>query len=253
MARAIVHLLEGLATIAIVFPAVSQRRRFALIQAWSARLLRIFALEIRQTGTVHAHANRGLVLVANHVSWLDIFVIDAVQPARFVAKDELRRWPVVGLLIAGVGTLFIDRSTRRHVHGANAMVEAALRSGDVVAIFPEGRVNDGDVLPFHGSLLQPAIETGSAVQPVAIRYCGPDGRPTRAAAFADLTFLGSVWQVTSAPCLAVELTLLPLVSGPQRHRREVAREAEALIRAAVGPPTGGSAPGTAADPGGTSR
>jgi len=107
------HLVRGLATIALVFPFVSRATRERLIRTWSDRLLAIFAMEKVLDGHVHARRGRGLVLVANHVSWIDIFVINSIQPAHFIAKAELARWPVVGWLIRGVGTLFIDRSSHR--------------------------------------------------------------------------------------------------------------------------------------------
>jgi 1-acyl-sn-glycerol-3-phosphate acyltransferase len=248
IARACVHLAQGLATIAFVFPFVSRQRRQRHIQSWSARLLAIFALDARLSAPLHADRSRGLVLVANHVSWLDAFVILAVQPARFIAKRELRRWPILGWLIAGVGTLFLDRSSRRRVHEMNGAVRSALLQGDVIVVFPEGRIGDGrEVLPFHGSLLQPVVDERSVLQPVAIRYVA-----TREAALApavwapNLSFLGSVWHVTSEVRLAVELVVFDPIPGTA-HRRELARAAEALIRAAMGGPLRGQAPARGVD------
>ncbi len=249
IARAALHLFEGLATLAFAFPWLPRPRRQRLIRAWSGRLLRIFAVRIAVRGELHDHRERGLVLVANHVSWLDIFVLLAIQPARFVAKAELRRWPLIGWLIAGVGTLFIDRGSRRQIHQVNETVRAALARGDVVALFPEGGIGNGlEMQPFHGSLLQPVIEHGGHVQPVAIRYCDAAGEPTIVAAYLDeLSFLASVWRVAGARSLRVELTLAPALAGNNRHRRDLARAAEHVIRAALATPGGDSAPDTRAD------
>ncbi|MEO5701603.1 MAG: lysophospholipid acyltransferase family protein, partial [Casimicrobiaceae bacterium] len=199
IARAGVHLVQGLATIAIVFPWVAVTTRQRLVQAWSARLLHIFKLDLRVAGELTSRRERGLMIAANHVSWLDIFVINAVAPARFIAKHELAHWPVAGRLISGVGTLYIDRTSRRHLHDANAVIGARLVAGDTVAMFPEGRIGDGsDVLHFHGSLLETVVAQGALLQPVAIRYRSRDGGATSAPVWLPgLSFMGSVWRVTS--------------------------------------------------------
>ena len=120
-----------------------------------------------------------LLIVANHISWLDIFVLLSVQPVRFVAKAELKRWPVVGPLITGAGTLYVERARRRDTHNVNRRAAEALARGDVLAIFPEGTTTDGTtLLPFHGSLLQPIVDAEGHVLPVAIRYRTPDGAHT---------------------------------------------------------------------------
>ena len=92
-----------------------------------------------------------MLIVANHVSWLDIFVLNTLQPARFIAKSELKRWPLVGRFATNAGTLFIDRARRHDTHKVNRHAAEVLAHGDVIAIFPEGTTTDGrDVLPFHG-------------------------------------------------------------------------------------------------------
>ena len=234
--RATAHLAEGLATIVLVFPLVHRRRRKALIRRWSARLLRHFRIETRMHGALAHERSHGLLLVANHVSWLDIFVLNAVEPSRFIAKAELRRWPVIGWLSAGVGTLFIDRTRRSATHVIARAATEALLQGDVVAVFPEGRVTDGrDVLPFHGSLLQPIVDVRGSLQPVAIRYGAAPGASVSAAAYVG-TFLQSVWRITREPRIVVDLHVAPPMSTAERHRRELAHEAESAIRGALGLP-----------------
>jgi 1-acyl-sn-glycerol-3-phosphate acyltransferase len=148
-----------------------------------------------------------------------------------------------------VGTLFIDRGSRRQIHQVNETVRAALARGDVVALFPEGGIGNGvEMQPFHGSLLQPVIEHGGHVQPVAIRYCDAEGTPTTVAAYVDeLSFLASVWRIAGERALRVELTMAPALAGNNRHRRELARTAERIIRAALGAPDASSAPDTRVD------
>src|SRR5450631_3116401 len=153
--RTCVHVGEGVVTTLFVFPLVSSARKRALVKRWSQRLLRILVVEARLHGDIGARGGNVLI-VANHISWLDIFVLNSVHPVRFVAKSELARWPIVGAMINGAGTLFIERTQRRDTRRVNHHVARVLASGDVVAIFPEGTTTDGlDMLPFKSSLLQP--------------------------------------------------------------------------------------------------
>src|SRR5262245_5697416 len=159
---------RGLATIWFVFPRIDAHARRARIRRWSRRLLHLCSIDIRMQGTL-AHPN--VLVVANHVSWVDIFALHAVGPVRFIAKAEIARWPLLGRLVAGVGTLFIERSRRHDTHRVNQEVARALEAGDIVAVFPEGTTTDGsEVLPFKPSLLQPIVDAAGFAQPVAIRY-----------------------------------------------------------------------------------
>jgi len=249
----IAHLLSGLATVLFVFPSLDAHARRVRIRRWSRRLLHLLGIDIRMAGTLGS--GRGSVLVvANHVSWLDIFVLHAVGPVRFIAKAEIVRWPVVGRLVRGVGTLFIERARRHDTHRVNQEIARALEGGDIVAVFPEGTTTDGArLLPFKGALLQPIVDAGGDVRPVAIRYRTPDGRASVAAAYADdVSFLGSFWRICGERALVVETIALDPLPARDRHRRELAREAEAAIRVALGLTPSGSGPGTRAGPAGES-
>jgi 1-acyl-sn-glycerol-3-phosphate acyltransferase len=205
-----------------------------LVQRWSARLLRMLHVDTRVHGALGPNGGNVLI-VANHVSWLDIFVLNAVCPVRFVAKAELARWPLVGRLVRGSGTLFIERARRRDTHRVNQTVTDALAGGDVVALFPEGTTSDGaSVLPFKSSLLQSIVDASGHVQPLALRYRTPDGaRSTAPAYVGDDTFASSFWRVCGVPRLHVDLVPLQRVPAAGRHRRAVADEAEAAIRRAL--------------------
>ena len=242
-------MLQGLATTALVFPLVGRPRRQALIRRWSAALLAILHAELRIHGWPADGIAGNVQIVANHISWLDIFVINAVQPSRFVAKADLARWPLLGRLIAGVGTLFIERGRGRDAHRISGHVRAALAAGDVIAIFPEGKTGDGRaLLPFHGSLLQPVIDARGHVQPMAIRYCGSDGARCDSPGYAgDTKFLTSLWRVLGEHRMVVLLDVARPLPAEGRHRRRLAREAEDAIRQVLASPSSGPAPGTAAD------
>jgi 1-acyl-sn-glycerol-3-phosphate acyltransferase len=249
-ARASAHVLAGLSTVLVRFPRLALRAREARIRTWSARLLRILGVQRRVSGDAAALARPGRLLVANHVSWLDIFVIDAIHPACFVAKSEIRRWPVAGTLAARVGTLFIERGRRRDTHRVNGAIRAALDAGQLVGVFPESTTTDGSrLLHFHGSLLQAIADGGGALIPVAIRYSDAAGGRSDAAAYAgDTGFLESFWRIAGERRTVAEIVVLPEIPAGGANRRDLARAAESAIRTALGLPGPERRPGRPHDP-----
>jgi len=230
--RVVGHVFVGLATTSFVFPFAAPARRRALTRRWSRRLLALLHVECRVSGADPAAGAGNVLVVSNHVSWLDIFVLNAIFPVRFVAKAELARWPVAGRLVRGAGTLFIERARRRDTHRVNRVVSDALAQGDVVAVFPEGTTSEGaSVLPFKSSLLQPIVDARGEVQPLALRYRTADGaRSTAPSYVGDDPFIASFWRVCGMPALVVDVTALARLSALARHRRDLAREAEGAIR-----------------------
>ena len=242
-------MVTGLATTIFVFPFAGRGTRQRLIRRWSRRLLRVLAVELHVSGNVDRLPERTLI-IANHISWLDIFVLNAYQPSRFIAKAEIRRWPVIGRLVHNVGTIFLDRTRRHHVAGINALVEEALAAGDVIALFPEGTTTYGrELLPFHGSLIQPAIAAGGNVLPATIRYTHPDGTHSDAASYVgEQTLMAAVTALLSAPKTHVRLRLHDPFATAGLHRREVAARARQVIRMALELPDATTEPGTPDDP-----
>ena len=247
--RVTLHIAAGIATTTLVFPRVPPERRRALIRRWSQQLLRMMNVEARVHGAIEAHGGNVLV-VANHVSWLDIVVLNAHRPSRFIGKAELARWPVVGRLIRGTGTLFIERARRHDTHRVNRHAADALAAGDVVAVFPEGTTTDGTtVLRFHGSLLQPIVDAGGHVLPVAIRYHDAAGAVSPAPEYVgDTSFATSFWRVCGERRLGVELIAAPALPARTRHRRDLARDAEDAIRTVLAERGAATAPGTRGGP-----
>jgi 1-acyl-sn-glycerol-3-phosphate acyltransferase len=229
--RVCVHALAGLATTTFVFPFADAARRRELIQRWSARLLELLRVECRVYGRLAPNGGNVLV-VANHISWLDIVVLDAVCPVRFIAKAELARWPVAGRLARAGGTLFIERARRRDTHRVSGSVTEALRAGDIVAVFPEGTTSAGETtLPFKSSLLQSIVDADGDILPLAIRYRDPRGvRSTAPAYVGDDSFMTSFWRVCATSALVVDVVALERVPVAGRHRRALAKEAEDAIR-----------------------
>lgn len=185
------------------------------------------------------HAVPGSLLVANHVSWLDIFVINAVLPSAFVSKEEVRHWPVIGWLAAVNDTVFLRRGSRGHARLINQEIADVLAAGKHVAVFPEGTTTDGThVLHFHAALLQPALAAGRPVVPVAISYWEPDGSRSLAPRYDGEISLGQcLHAILSRRRLAARLTAMPALGQNGEDRRRVASAArEAICAGAALPP-----------------
>lgn len=248
LTRVALHLLRGMFTAGMLFPLVSPASRKALSSAWSAHVLRIFAVKVTRLGTLPK--DPGTLLVSNHVSWMDVWLLFAAQPVRFVSKADVRDWPVIGGLATKGGTIFIERTRRHHTGAITRHMLDALRQGDTVTIFPEGTTSDGRYLrPFHTSLLQPAVDHGAWVVPVAIRYLLPDGGIDTAPAYCgEITLWDSVKQILGRRQILAEVQYLAPIAAKGKTRRELARESEALISAALNLPIPHKTPGTPADP-----
>ena len=225
------HLLHGMGVMALRFPALDAAGRQQRIRWWSAKLVRLAGLQLQLSGSPRPGAT---LLLANHVSWLDIAAIHAVAPqARFVSKADVLAWPLLGWLIQGAGTLFIERERKRDALRVLHQVAQALQDGDTVAVFPEGTTGDGEtLLPFHANLLQAAIATGTPVQGVALRYSDPAHRFSPAARFlGETTLLQSVWRMLSAQGLCVHVDLLLPQGARHADRRALAEHVRGEIHA----------------------
>lgn len=221
------HLARGLATAAFLFPLQSKERRKREIEHWSIGLLTLLGIRLFLHGKPPPYGVLPLMLVSNHISWLDIFAINAIVPARFVAKSEVRSWPFIGWLCARAGTLFIHRGRRHDTGRVNALVVDALEAGEVFAVFPEGTTSDGSTLyKFHASLLEPALEACAAVQPIALWYDRTDGTLCTEVAYdGDRSFWDVLMGVTSRHEILAHVCFLDPIGTGGRHRRDVAREA----------------------------
>jgi len=228
------HLLYAL-LVAMIYPLLTLPARQFIMRRWSRALLRILQVHLETGGHLPPQRKRGSLLVANHTSWLDVYALNAIQPASFVAKAEVRSWPLIGLLCRRAQTIFIERNLRRDTMRANGLIASRLAQGECVALFPEGTTTDGtQVRHFHSSLLQCAVDTECAVYPVAIRYHDGSGRQCNDAAFiGDMTFMRSLVNILFSGSLHVTLVVLPAISGAQKTRRVLADQAHASIRATL--------------------
>jgi 1-acyl-sn-glycerol-3-phosphate acyltransferase len=233
--RLTLHVLHGMAVMALRFPSLDTAGRQARIGWWSAGLLRAVGVGLHITGTPRPGAT---LVIANHVSWLDIAALHAAVPqARFVSKADVLHWPLLGWLIRGAGTLFIERERKRDaLRVVHAMAEA-LQAGETVAVFPEGTTGEGPVLlPFHANLLQAAIATATPIQPAVLRFADSARRFSPAVAYVgDTSLLQSLWWVATARGLVAHVDLLMPQASAHADRRRLAETLRAQMAACLSP------------------
>lgn len=234
LARLLLHLAYGVC-LAIVYPRFSVAMQRRILQRWSAGLLAVLNIQLVFAAREEAHQLHAGLVVCNHISWLDVFVLNAFIPMRFVAKAEVRRWPLVGWLCVRAQTLFIERGRIRSTSRINAQLSALLQRGESLAVFPEGTTTDGTtVAHFHGASFQPAIDACCPVLPIALRY--QDGRGVQSDAanyIGDTTLVASIWRILNAPGLHACLFVTPLLDARSMQRRELAARAQKQICTAL--------------------
>ena len=198
-------------------------------------MLAILGVQIELRGQVPAAGP--VMLAANHISWLDILVMHAARHCRFVAKSEVRHWPLIGRLATGAGTLYIERESRRDAMRVVHHMADSLRRGEVVAVFPEGTTSDGvALLPFHGNLIQAAISANAPVVPVGLSFIETRSRERSLTPcyVGDDTLAASVWRTLSGRPITAVVHFGEPEYAKGRSRREWAaglREAVAALRA----------------------
>lgn len=222
LARAVLHGLHGVLVVLLVFPWLKARSRHERIRWWAAKMLRMLGMRLEVQGLFKPGAK---LIVANHISWLDIMAVHAVCPeARFVSKAEVQRWPLVGRLVDAADTLYLERERKRDALRVVHQMAEALTAGGTVAAFPEGTTGDGrSLLPFHANVLQAAISTETPVQPVALRYADAQHAVSPNALWlGETTLAGSLWMLASGEGLVAHVNVLPPMASAHADRRALA-------------------------------
>ena len=234
LARALLHILMGFFIILLVFPRLGSEQRQLRTQVWSLGMLRCIGIALIVKG--QPALNGPLLLVANHMSWLDITALHAARFCRFVSKADIKKWPFIGMLASGIGTLFIERESRRDAMRVVHHMTASLQAGDVLGVFPEGTTSDGSgLLPFHANLFQAAIAANAPIQPVALQFINTrtGAQSTAPCYVGDDTLVGSVWRTVTTPDIAVVIHFGEPQYAGGRDRRALAaalRQAVAELR-----------------------
>ncbi|CAD6542030.1 lysophospholipid acyltransferase family protein [Paraburkholderia sabiae] len=231
--RLVVHLVYGMWQLWTRFPRASAQQHLELNRAWSLRMLQLCGMRL----VVHndgARLDEGVLVVANHISWIDIYVINAWRPTPFLSKAEIRKWPVVGWCAEQLGTVFIQREKRSDAKRIMHDLAERLNAGERMCVFPEGTTSDGvQLLPFHANMFQAAVSASRPVQPVCMMYEDAQGRQSTAPAYiGDLTLGQSLDALLrGGPLTAHVYVGAPIAPGADR--RLLAAEAEASVGAAL--------------------
>lgn len=223
----------------LLLPVVRKPLKAQIIRWWCQRLLAAFNLQVISHGHVPLKnaALSKTMFVANHISWTDIHALNSMVSVRFIAKSEIKTWPIFGYLVQCANTLFIDRNKR---HDAGRIVDAvvlSLEAGDNLCFFPEGTTTDGtEMKPFKSSLVEAAILAGATIQPVAIHYPGPNGTINTGMAYAgETTMLESMQNILRQKYPVVELHFLPPIvitdlATEDQDRRLLTRHIQQMIQ-----------------------
>lgn len=219
-------------------PAAARLCRF-----WASLMLRILEITVSVRTPEHQPLSGGVLSVSNHLGYLDIIVIASLRPTLFVAKRDVRSWPLLGRLAQLGGTVFVDRAAFRGAHEASQEVSVQLRGGRNVHIFPEGTSTDGSsVLPFRPSLFSAAVQAGAAVVPMTLRYGRVNDEPVSPAGrdrvhwYGDMTFASHFWSLLACHGIVAELTVHPPLDETERREPRTASVAAfAAVRSAFVP------------------
>jgi lyso-ornithine lipid O-acyltransferase len=225
--------LNGLIIAAIIFPALSlvcstssaKANKDKLKTRWLKWFGAILNLRVVIEGKL---PERGVIIVSNHISWLDIIVLGQFLPAYFVAKSDISNWPIIGYLARQGGTIFIRRGDKQHIRTTTEKMVWLLKQNSTIIAFPEGTTTMGDdVLAFHSSLLQPALLTKAMIQPAAIQYQGL--AKDQAPFIGDDGFIPHLIKMLRLNSIDVHLAFLPVINCTGKSRHTLSVEARDLI------------------------
>ncbi len=231
--RVVLHVIFAFFLLGVRFPFWTQPQRKRCIQQWSRKLLTILGVRVTQQGNLPENITKtGVVVVANHISWLDIFVINSILPVVFVAKSELNNWPLFGYIMRAVGTLFINRENKRDALRINEIVHEALQRQEHVAFFPEAKTGTGETLQaFKTALLQPAAVCQAPVLALGLCYCHAQTKhiDLTPAYVGEMSFGTSLKQILSAPHVHVEVRFPENGLVSAADRRTLTQQVESII------------------------
>lgn len=210
--QVILLILEAVIISRFVFLFASVSWKNLYVQSWSKKVLKSFGISIKLVNPDNLSTDSGFSLVSNHVSWIDIQVIESFVHCRFISTSEVFAWPVIGKMAEAAGSLFIDLDNPRI--GTKKIVDQMtplLRAGEGICFFPEATSTDGQqILPFKSNLFQSAILSNTPVIPVAIRYLDNNNEFSSAPGFfGDMSLLECMKNIFVNAPLTAEIIVLP--------------------------------------------
>ncbi|WP_158904654.1 1-acyl-sn-glycerol-3-phosphate acyltransferase [Burkholderia sp. L27(2015)] len=231
--RLLLHIFRGVLMAALMYPRATPERQQMLIRDWSQCMLKLCGITL----VVHSNGEtleRGAMVVGNHISWIDIYVIDAWRPTPFVSKAEIADWPVIGWLAKTIGTVFIQRGKRSDAKKIMHQLADILRGGGLITVFPEGTTTDGlAVQPFHTNLFQAAVYAEAPIQPICLMYEDATGRQSLAPAYiGDTSLAESLDMILSASPLTAHLYVGEALAAGE-DRRVLAQDTQEAVQAGL--------------------
>lgn len=219
--RIVIHTFYGGFLGMIIMPTATKKQRNWIVSHWSRTLLSIMNIKVMTEGRLPNHDLVNTMFIGNHISWVDIHALNSIRAVRFIAKSELKKWPIFGWLAKKCNTLFIEREQKKDAVRIIEEASKSLKFGDCLCYFPEGTTTDGtDLLAFKGSLMQAPINANSTIWPFAIYYPDLNNQPNIKMAFAgETTLIESIWQIVSISNPKVVLTFLPQITSLGHERR----------------------------------
>lgn len=234
--RLVVHLLYGFVVALAFWPLLTKKQKEQIEQCWAGQLLLILNVRVRvvyEKPESNYSIHKPCLLYSTHVSWLDIFAFNSVHPVTFIAKSEISKWPIGGLLAKRSGTLFIERGKRHAVRDVIHAAVKVLGTGRCVAVFPEGTTGPGNTpLHFHSNFVQPAIQANLPLLPVSLQYFTPSGEFSARPAFVgEQTLLENIQVLLNSETgFVVQLYIHAPINTEGRTRHELSDEAHGRIR-----------------------
>ena len=219
----VLKLLKALFLIGVLFPHLRPSERDVIIECWCREVLDVLSIRLNLRGETPPGRVTSVLFVANHVSWMDILIINACRRVRFVAKTEVRQWPLVGWMAARTGTVFLKRTSPRELARMTKSVATFLRRGDCIALFPEGTTTDGtSVQAFRSGLFESAIAAEALIWPVGISYRRLDGSLDTDIAFVGgQSLVSSIVNVLARPATRAQVSFTDPVESSAGDRREL--------------------------------
>ena len=189
---------------------IDNKSKKVLIEWWSLRLLKIFNVKLVVNNNLKKIlSNKNYLIVSNHISWLDIFVINSICPVIFVSKHSVSNWPFIRWLAKATDTIFIDRNKISKIKETTRKIEYYLESKGSIFIFPEGTSTDGSsVLPFKSNLFQTAINSKSNILPIGIQYQHNNKFTSAPSYIGDMSLIASILNLIKLDSIDARITIL---------------------------------------------
>lgn len=198
------------------------------IKSWLQQVLSLCRIEL----IIHGDSvSSPKMIVANHVSWLDVVILWVLYPGHFIAKQEIANWPLLGKMIASAGTLFINRNKNSEIRRIASQLKQIIHNQQNVLFFPEGKTGDGSsIQKIHPALFQYAIEANMVIQPLLLVYEDKSGKPSTVTPYLNQqSLVSSIWKILGQQRIKVHCYLLPPVRE-QSHRKKIATQIQQQLQ-----------------------